>query len=29
MSGIPSTSPAEQEPEESKAEVFRGLIRYE
>lgn len=29
MSGIPSTSPAEQEPEEPKAEVFRGLIRYE
>jgi ATP-dependent Clp protease, protease subunit len=29
MSGIPSTPPAEQEPEETKAELFRGLIRYE
>jgi ATP-dependent Clp protease protease subunit len=29
MSGIPSTQPAEQEPEEPKAELFRGLIRYE
>jgi len=29
MSSIPSTSPAEQEPEEAKAEIFRGLIKYE
>jgi ATP-dependent Clp protease, protease subunit len=29
MSGIPSTSPAEQEPEEAKTEIFRGLIKYE
>jgi ATP-dependent protease ClpP protease subunit len=29
MSGIPSTSLGDQEPEEPKAELFRGLIRYE
>lgn len=29
MSGIPSTSPGDQEPEEPKVELFRGLIRYE
>jgi ATP-dependent Clp protease protease subunit len=29
MSGIPLNPPNEQEPEEPKAELFRGLIRYE
>lgn len=29
MSGIPASQPTEQEPEEPKAELFRGLIRYE
>ncbi|HUX89852.1 MAG TPA: Clp protease ClpP [Gallionellaceae bacterium] len=29
MSGTLSTSQAQQEPEEPKTEVFRGLIRYE
>jgi ATP-dependent Clp protease, protease subunit len=29
MSGIPASQPAEQEPEEPKTELFRGLIRYE
>lgn len=29
MSAIPSTQPNEQEPEEPKIELFRGLIRYE
>jgi len=29
MANQPSNSPAEQEPEEPKTELFRGLIRYE
>jgi ATP-dependent Clp protease, protease subunit len=29
MSGIPASQPTEQEPEEPKTELFRGLIRYE